>query len=150
MTNKDKKELKLIYVHKVGIRTKGRGLYEFVFSKNPSNIDAVEFGWTESPASGNAKPPTEDYYDKVFKLETDKFDLFCLHDADDREYMHGYHNIHALAYEQEREDDELYDDDYNENDDDEPLLVFHYNMSYEAVEELLYQRGDIEPLEEVV
>jgi len=145
-------ELKLIYVHKIGYNTKNQGLYEFIFSKNPTNIDYEEWGWNKEPACDNAEPPTEDYYDEIFSLQTDSFDLFCLHEAVDREYMHGYYNIHCLAYEVEREDN--YEDDYNDifdqlgdssnaNDDELGIMVFHYGMTLEQVESVLYERDII-------
>jgi len=144
-------ELKLIYVHKIGYNTKNQGLYEFIFSKNPTNIDYEEWSWDKSPACDNAEPPTEGYYDEVISLQTDSFDLFCLHEAVDREYMHGYYNIHCLAYEVEKEDS--YENDYedifdqfgepSEEQDELPLLVFHYNMTIKDVEAKLYERDII-------
>jgi hypothetical protein len=105
MEKVNKEELKLIYVHKIGTNTKGDGLYEFIFSKDSTNIDADDWGWLDTPACDNATPPTEKYCDEVLSVKLKEFDLFCLHEAVDREYMHGYHNIHALAYEIEKEND---------------------------------------------
>ena len=68
-------ELKLIYVLKVGYNARNEGLYEFVFSKDPETIDYQKWCWDVSPACDNALPPTEDYYDAIFSLKTDKFDL---------------------------------------------------------------------------
>ena len=142
--------LKLIYIHKIGYNTRNQGLYEFIFSKNPTNIDYETWGWDLSPACDNAQPPTEDYYDEVYPLQTDSFDLFCLHEAVDREYMHGYYNIHCLAYEIEKEDN--YEDDYenifdgfggNSEKEELPLLVFHYGMTLQDVEDKLYERDII-------
>lgn len=142
-------ELKLIYVLKVGYNSKGEGLYEFIFSTDETNVDVEEWGWNDSPASNNAEPPTENYIDKIISLKTSSFDLFCLHEAVDREYMHGYHTIHALAYELMLEDDddsneeETEFDDFNDlmrNSEDAPLLVFHYGMTLVQVKELLYDR----------
>ena len=108
MENKsDDKQLKLIYILKIGYNTKGDGLYEFIFSKDPTNIDINGWQWDLSPACDNSQPPTEDYTDAVYSLKTKSFDLFCLHEAVDREYMHGYHTIHALAYEVEKENNKL-------------------------------------------
>lgn len=135
-------DLKLIYIHKIGYNTKGEGLFEFIFSTNPANIDIDGWCWDISPACDNALPPTDDYVDGVFNLKTDSFDLFCLCEAVDREYMHGYHNIHALAYEIEKQDE----DGYSEYErmmgemDDVPLLVFHYGMTLAQVKDLLYAR----------
>jgi len=100
MNNDDK--LKLIYVNKIGYNAKGEGLYEFIFSLDPTNVDIEKWSWDLSPACDNAIPPTEEYIDAIFNLKTSSFDLFCLHEAVDREYMHGYHTIHALAYEIEK------------------------------------------------
>ena len=47
--------------------------------------------------------------------------------------MHGYHTIHALAYEYFNEGD---DSDDIFPSDNRPLLVFHYGMSFKTVEEL--------------
>jgi len=58
--------------------------------------------------------------------------------------MHGYHTIHALAYETEKEEDNVndYDSMFGENsgNDDVPLLVFHYGMSLEKIKDLLSSR----------
>ena len=144
-------DLKLIYVLKIGYNSKNQGLYEFVFSKDPTNIDYEKWGWDLTPACDNANPPEEDFVDQIYSLQTDSFDLFCLHEAVDREYMHGYYNIHCLAYEQEREDSG-YDDYENifdqlggkeETESDIDVLVFHYGMTLEDVENVLYQRDII-------
>jgi hypothetical protein len=142
MENIDK-NLKLIYVLKVGYNTKGEGLYEFIFSTDPSNIDIEGWGWNLLPASDNAQVPTEDYIDAVYNLKTKSFDLFCLHESPNYEYAHGYHTIHALAFEIEKTNDdgyESYDDIYAENSDDVPLLVFHYGMSLGQIKDLLDPR----------
>jgi len=140
----DEKRLKLIYILKVGYNTKGEGQYEFVFSLDQENIDVEGWTWDLSPACDNALPPTEDYINGIFNLKTNSFDLFCLHEAVDREYMHGYHTIHALAYEIEKEDDNIPFSDYEQmfenNNDDVPLLVFHYGMSLEKIKDLLSSR----------
>jgi len=139
-------ELKLIYVLKIGYNSKGEGLYEFIFSKDETNIDIEDWRWDLNPACDNAEAPTEEYIDKVYNLKTDSFDLFCLHEAVDREYMHGYHNIHALAYEIEYQGENNNPDGFNqyeelfEEKDDLPLLVFHYGMTLKKVTELLYER----------
>lgn len=144
-------ELKLIYVLKIGYNSKNQGLYEFIFSKDHTNVDVEKWGWDLEPACDNANPPEEDYVDEIFSLQTDSFDLFCLHEAVDREYMHGYYNIHCLAYEKERED-ETYDDYENifdqlggEDDGERELeiMVFHYGMTLDDVEKILYQRDII-------
>ena len=144
-------DLKLIYVLKIGYNSKNQGLYEFVFSKDPTNIDYEKWGWDLTPACDNANPPEEDFVDQIYSLQTDSFDLFCLHEAVDREYMHGYYNIHCLAYEQYREDSG-YDDYENifdqlggkeETESDIDVLVFHYGMTLENVENVLYQRDII-------
>ena len=60
--------------------------------------------------------------------------------------MHGYHTIHALAYEIEKESDgEGGFSDYeqmfgNEENDDVPLMVFHYGTSLAKVKEVLSSR----------
>lgn len=128
-------ELKLIYVLKIGYNTKGEGLYEFIFSKDPSSVDAEAWGWTVMPAKGNADPPAETHIDKVLSLTTDKIDLRCLHELNDRSYIDGYYTIHALAYQ-----------DYNDEDsgdllhDELPILVFHYGMKVKEVKDILYTR----------
>ncbi len=142
----NEEELKLIYVLKVGYNSKGEGLYEFIFSYDETKIDVDGWGWDLTPACDNSMPPSEEYIDKVIALKTSSFDLFCLHEAVDREYMHGYHTIHALAYEiiSENEDDE--GDGFESYDmmmdsvDDIPLLVFHYGTTLKQVKELLYER----------
>lgn len=141
----DEKKLKLIYILKIGYNAKDEGLYEFIFSLDHTNIDVEGWCWDLSPACDNAMPPTEDYINAIFNLKTDSFDLFCLHEAVDREYMHGYHTIHALAYETEKEDDggtgfSDYEKMFENDSDNMPLLVFHYGMSLAKVKELLNAR----------
>ncbi len=136
----DDKELKLIYVLKIGYNVKDEGCYQFVFSTDETNINVEDWCWDLSPACDHAQPPTEDYIDAVFNLITSSFDLFCLHEAVDREYMHGVHTIHALAFETERmiDDGSNYDKMFEE--DENPLLVFHYGMTLAKIKDLLYAR----------
>jgi len=133
-------ELRLIYVHKIGYNSHREGLFEFIFSKDETNIDIEGWCWDLTPACDNAMPPTVDYVDKIINLKTSSFDLFSLCEAVDREYMHGYHTIHALAYEIDVENDGF--DSYEELMDGEetPLLVFHYGMTLKQVKDLLYNR----------
>lgn len=143
--NYDEKKLKLIYILKIGYNAKDEGLYEFIFSLDPTNIDVEGWAWDLSPACDNAIPPTEEYIDAIFSLKTNSFDLFCLHEAVDREYMHGYHTIHALGYEIEKENDNPtpfsdYETMFENNNDELPLLVFHYGMTLEKVINLLAPR----------
>jgi len=138
-------KLKLIYVLKIGYNAKGDGLYEFIFSLDPTNIDVEGWCWDMSPACDNATPPTENYINAIFNLKTNSFDLICLHEAVDRQYMHGFHTIHALAYENEDAVPNENQSDYQkmfetEADDDMPLLVFHYGMSLAKIKDLLNAR----------
>lgn len=133
-------DLGLIYILKIGYNSKDEGLYEFIFSDDINNIDPENWGWTEVPALDNAIAPDEDYVSAIFNLKTSSFDLFCLHEATEREYMHGYHCIHALAYETEKLDD---NESIFEKDDDVPLLVFRYGMSLTQVKDLFYNRNII-------
>ena len=141
----DDKKLKLIYILKIGYNAKDEGLYEFIFSLDQENIDVEGWTWDLSPACDNAIPPTEEYINAIFNLKTNSFDLFCLHEAVDREYMQGYHTIHALGYEIEKENDDVtpfsdYEKMFENNNDEIPLLVFHYGMSLEKVKILLSSR----------
>ncbi len=138
----NEKQLKLIYVLKIGYNAKDEGLYEFIFSLDHTNIAVEDWMWDIPPACDNAEAPTEEYINAIFNLKTSSFDLFCLHESVDREYMHGVYTIHALAYEIERQlDGEAPFSDYEEmfgNDNEEvPLLVFHYGMTLERVKDLL-------------
>jgi hypothetical protein len=152
MKNTDK-DLKLIYVLKVGKNSKGEGVYEFIFSDNPENIDSdiwEMWNWDQSPAIEHKEflIPDPEYITMVYSLTTRDFNLFCLHDAVDRPYIHGYHLIHALAYEDEDIDSDDYDSefkDYEEmfDNDDLPLLVFHYGNTLKDVEDKLYERSII-------
>lgn len=138
-------ELKLIYVLKIGYTSKNEGLYEFIFSLDESNIDMAGWCWDMTPASDNAMPPEEDYINNIVNLKTSTFDLFCLHEAVDRPYMHGVYTIHALAYEiGKQEDGNNGFSDYEQmfgsgqdDDDDTPLMVFHYGMTLGQVKEIL-------------
>ena len=140
----DDKKLKLIFILKIGYK-KGEGLYEFIFSMDETNILIEDWCWDLVPACDNALPPTKDYINAIFNLKTSTFDLFCLHEAVDREYMHGYHTIHALAYEIEKQNDPAngfsqYDSMFEKQEEDIPLLVFHYGMTLARVKDLLYAR----------
>lgn len=141
----DDEKLKLIYILKIGYNAKDEGLYEFIFSLDPTNIDFESWCWDLSPACDNALPPTEKYINAIFNLKTSSFDLFCLHEAVDREYMHGYHTIHALGYETESLVEgnmpfSDYEKMFENNDDDVPLLVFHYGMTLTKVKDILSLR----------
>jgi len=141
----DENKIKLIFVLKIGYNTKGEGLYEFIFSQDPTNIDVEGWCWDLSPACDNALPPTEEYTDAVLNLKTSSFDLICLHEAVDRPYMHGYHTIHALAFENENATLDDGFSDYQrmfveDEDDDTPLLVFHYGMTLAKIKDLLNSR----------
>lgn len=142
----DDNKLKLIYVNKIGYNAKGEGLYEFIFSLDPTNIDIDAWCWDLSPAVDNALPPTEKYTDLIVNLKTSAFDLKCLHEAVDRPYMHGYHTIHALAYEDEEAEfnndsgKSDYEKMFEESDDDAPLLVFHYGTTLAKIKDLLSAR----------
>lgn len=145
MGYEDDTKLKLIFILKIGYNTKDEGLYEFIFSLDPTNIDVEGWCWDLSPACDNAIPPTETYINGIYNLKTSSFDLFCLHEAVDREYMHGYHTIHALGYEIEKIDNENsnfsdYEKMFESENDDVPLLVFHYGMTLKKVKELLDAR----------
>jgi len=138
----DDNNLKLIYVLKIGYNSKNEGIYEFIFSTDPSNIDVEGWCWDLSPACDNAQPPTDDYVDTIISLKTKKFDLVCLHEAVDRPYIHGYYTIHALAYENDNIEDNNEFNDYenmfeNNDNNNSPLLVFHYGMSLKNIKELL-------------
>jgi hypothetical protein len=141
----DDKKLKLIFILKIGYNSEGEGLYEFIFSLDETNVDIEGWCWDLVPACDNAQPPTKDYINAIFNLKTSTFDLFCLHEAVDREYMHGYHTIHALAYEIEKQGDannafSQYDSMFSKEEEDVPLLVFHYGMTLARVKDLLYAR----------
>ena len=133
-------EDKLIYVHKIGYDAMGNGMYQFIFAKNIENLNTEEWGWTNSPASQNAAPPTKDFISNVLNLKTNLFDLVCLHEANDRPYMHGYHTIHALAYENEDSDNVETESEFDMIYDDLPLLVFHFGMPISQVTDIFYER----------
>jgi hypothetical protein len=136
----EKEQLKLIYVLKIGNNSKGEGLYEFLFSKRFDEIDYEGWGWDLMPANGNAEPPDEDFVDKTLFLKTDRFELKCLHELDDRCYLDGYHGIHAIAYELYDPQERDFESDYDMIYDDLPLLIFHYGMNQQEVEDQLFQR----------
>lgn len=143
--------LKLVYVLKIGNNSKGEGLYEFIFSKDIeillSQQNIEDWMWDQSPASSpdNALVPDEEFIDKTLELKTKKFDLWCLHEANDRSYMDGVHTIHCLAYEVEKENDGYsdYESMFESDKDDQPLLVFHFGMSLKQVEDMLLSRDII-------
>ena len=124
----------LIYIHKIGTNHKDEGFYEFIFSKNPYNVDIEEWGWGERPASTNAMPPTEDYISKVLTLKISRFQFTVLHNQTLFTYMDGFDKVVALAWEEENEELE---------DDGIKRLVFHYGDTVEDVENKLYSRDII-------
>ncbi len=130
----EKDDLKLTYVLKIGYNTRGEGLYEFVFSKDPSSIDTDALGWGDSPASANAEPPSINDTAMVLSLKTKKIDFKCLHEMDDRPYEDGYFTIHCLAF--ENTDSDNHDILYDET----PLLVFHYGMKASEVIDIFMSR----------
>jgi hypothetical protein len=139
------KKLKLIYVLKIGYNSSDEGLYEFIFSTDETNIDIEGWMWDLVPACDNALPPTKNYISEIINLKTSTFDLYCLHEDTTRPYMHGFHTIHCLAYEIEKQGDEgngfaQYDSMFAKEDEDMPLLVFHYGMTLARVKDLLYAR----------
>ena len=139
----DDDKLKLIFILKIGYNANDEGLYEFIFSLDPTNIDVEGWCWDLLPACDNATPPAPDFINGIFNLKTSSFEMFCLHEAVDRPFMHGYHTIHALAYELEGEPDGSFSDYekmFETEDDDIPLLVFHYGMSLRKVKDLLSSR----------
>jgi len=138
MTNPN--EEKLIYVHKIGYDAMGEGMYQFIFAKNTEEIDGEGWGWEESPASNNAEPPDKEHIDKILDLKTNLFDLVCLHEANDRPYMHGYHTIHALAYENDDPTETNVESEFDMVYDDLPLLVFHFGMPISQVVDIFYER----------
>lgn len=139
----DLDKLKLIYIYKIGINSNGSGLYEFIFSDEPTNIDSEDWGWELSPACDNAEPPAKGFYNEIINLKTDKFSLTCLHEAVDREYMHGYHNIHALAYENDEITTEGFQSYEDLDEHDKPLMVFHYGMSLNDIKTVFSDRDII-------
>lgn len=143
METLDEKKLKLIFVLKIGYNSKNEGMYEFIFSNDETNVDVEGWCWDLIPACDKALPPTEDFVNAVVTLKTGQFDLICLHEAVDRPYMHGYHTIHCLAYEDETAGNDNGFNQYDkmfEEGEDVPLLVFHYGMTLARVRDLLYQR----------
>jgi hypothetical protein len=141
----DEKKLKLIFILKIGYNSKNEGMYEFIFSNDETNIDVEGWCWDLVPACDNALPPTEDFVNAVISLKTSTFDLICLHEDVTRPYMHGYHTIHCLAYEDEnatKNDDghDQYDKMFNNEEEEAPLLVFHYGMTLARLKDLLYAR----------
>ena len=76
--------------------------------------------------------------------KTKSFELICLHESADREYLHGYHNIHALAYENYNNNNDNYESIFeSDNKDNLPLLVFHYGLSLREIESMLERRNYI-------
>ncbi len=138
-------ELKLIFVHKIGYNIKkDESTFEFIFSKDETNVDFEMWNWDLLPAYNNALPPTEDYVDAIITLTTNKFSLYCLDESPERPYTHGYHTIQALAYEIPKLDE---NDGYTqyenlmEDHEDLPLLVFHYGTTLASIKERLYVRN---------
>jgi hypothetical protein len=133
----DNNNLKLIYILKIGYDSKNQGLYQFIFSNNIENIDEDtinSWGWNDMPANNNASAPDDDHVSLILSLTTNKIDLICLHELNDRRYIDGYYTIHALAYQ------DLDDDNSDLMYDELPILVFHYGMKLSEVKDILYTR----------
>lgn len=124
----------LIYIHKIGSNHKDEGFYEFIFSKNPYNVDYEEWGWGERPASTHANPPTEDCISKVLTLKMIRFQFTVLHKQTLFTYMDGFDKVVALAWEEENDELEM---------DNVKRLVFHYGDTIEEVQDKLYARDII-------
>lgn len=129
----DKEQLKLIYVLSVGDNSKGEGVYEFIFSSNPQEIDEKKLCWDVFPAKYNAEAPEGEC---VYSFKTDLFSLKCLHEINDRCYLDGLYKIHAIAYE-DYEFKNKYGIDYND------VLTFHFGITFNEVETKLYKRDII-------
>lgn len=128
------KKDQLIYIHKIGTNHRDEGFYEFIFSKNPYNVDIEEWGWNIRPASANAMPPTEEYISKVLTLKISKFQFTVLHTQTLFTYMDGFDKVVALAWEEENDELEM---------DNVKRLVFHYGDTIEDVQDKLYARDII-------
>lgn len=137
----DNDDLGLIYVHKIGYNTKNQGLYEFIFSHDITNIEEEKWNWDMSPACDHAEPPAEGFFDRLISLKTDSFDLNCLCESVDRPYMHGYHTIIALAYEEAKEDENGYSEYDKLMAENLPLLVFHYGMTLTQIIDIFKERN---------
>jgi len=90
--------LYLIYVNLVGKLHNGRYLYEFIFSKDISNVDGED--WDQYPASRRPEPPYDEHIDLVGKVESEltfdvvqNSDTFAVFDAVDGVISLAWENI---------------------------------------------------------
>ena len=124
-----KKELYLIYVHKIGYDYSGNWFYEFIFGESETlkNVDGEN--WDSTPAKGNPEPPFTEFIKQVGKISTDinldvvqDSDTFCMYDSVDKVMALAWENIDGL-------------EDYPE-----PRLAFRFGMPIKEVGDLLYER----------
>jgi hypothetical protein len=131
----DKKpdNLKLMYVLKVGENYFGENIYEFLFSKDVTNVKAEEWGWTEMPAKEFSNPPDKGCINGLYELKTESTSLEVLHDSEQFTYLDGCDKVIAIAWEEITEANE-------ELLDEIPRMVFHYGDTFNDVESKLYSR----------
>lgn len=132
-------KLYLIYIHLIGYSHNGTGIYEFIFTENPYNINYSEWNWLEIPIKGNAIPPENGYFDKIVRFELDRFKLILLSESTNTfKYFDGFDDIIALAWEDDENNLELESDTSTVK-----RLVFRYGDSFKSVSDKFYARDII-------
>lgn len=94
------KDLFLIYVHEVGVDSKGNNIYEFIFSDTTEEIDGNEWDFVPAVAA-NPSVPNERFIKEIGTLTTNKikFDViqkssvFCVWDGIDSIVSLCFENI---------------------------------------------------------
>lgn len=126
------KDLKLIFIVKIGFDHKGRALYEFLFSGSDLN-EIWGDDWETQPARSMPQTPDNEYINLVGSLRTDNVELKVLQESDSFCMQDGIDGVIALGW-------ETHDNIDDTNDAIENRLVFKFGDSKESVENTLYKR----------
>jgi hypothetical protein len=127
MQNKD---LKLIFVTKIGEIYDTTDIYEFIFSDNAD--EAIGYGW-EMPCYNNVEPPKDSYNTLIATLKGGDLVLSLLEEQNEFRYLDGVFGFISLAWE--------YIEDYQMLDSlNDARVCFSYGDTLEEVERKLAQK----------
>lgn len=124
------KDLFLIYIHEVGVDSKGNNIYEFLFNDN-LNDDVSNLDWDFYPAvAGNPIPPNERFIKEIGRLETKEIKLNVIQKSDSFAIFDGLDKIISMAHEN-IDDYEVYP---------KKRLGFMFGETIEEVKNKLYEK----------
>lgn len=131
MTKKEKENLFLIFIKRVGVSFTGDEILEFIFSKKPE--DAIGYDW-EQECYDNVKLPKDEYIDAVGVIKT-SINIDLLAEQEYFRYLDAIYGIISIGW-QRIEKYEEYDLSKLEP------MVFKYGLNAFKVEEEL-MKNDI-------